>query len=123
MQPMTTVKTEEAGPAAETNPSLPMPKDVYAAVERLEQVLVRFESLVPTAEKLTLILNDQMDDALELCMRLEAVCDALSRKLFEKAIHEWVEEERQRKESLKSNRSGGGFDLEKTTDGAMKVHG
>jgi len=120
---MTTVKTEEAGPAAETYPSLPMPKDVYAAVERLEQVLVRFESLVPTAEKLALMLNNQTDDALELCMRLEAVCDALSRKLFEKAIHERVEEERQRKKSLKSNRSGGGFDIEKTPNGAMKVHG
>ncbi len=91
MRSMTAPKTEESGPAAETNPSLPTPKDVYAAVERLEQVLVRFESLVPTAEKLTLILNDQMDDALELCMRLEAVCDALSRKLFEKAIHKWVD--------------------------------
>ncbi len=91
--------------------------------ERLEQMLARFERLVPTAEKLALILNDQMDDALELCMRLEAVCDALSRKLFEKAMHKWVEEEVQRKESLKSNRSGGGFDLEKTADGAMKVHG
>ena len=91
--------------------------------ERLEQMLARFERLVPTAEKLALILNDQTDDARELCMRLAAICDALSRKLFEKAIHEWVEEERQRKESLKSNRSGGGFDLEKTADGAMKVHG
>ncbi len=91
--------------------------------ERLEQMLARVERLVPTVEKLALILNDQTDDAREVCMRLEAICDALSRKLFEKAIHEWVEEERQRNESLKSNRSGGGFDLEKTPDGAMKVHG
>lgn len=89
--------------------------------ERLEQMLARFERLVPTAEKLALMLNSQTDDAREVCMRLEAICDALSRKLFEKAIHEWVEEERQRKESLKSNRSGGGFDLKETPEGALKA--
>jgi len=105
------------------NTRLPEAKDGLVVAERLEQMLARVERFVPTVEKLALILNDQTDDAREVCMRLEAICDALSRKLFEKAIHEWVEEERQRKESLKSNRSGGGFDLEKTTDGAMKVHG
>ena len=102
---------------------LPTTQDVVVAVDQLEQIVVRLESLVPTAERLALMLNSQTDDAFELCMRLEAVCDALSRKLFEKAMHKWVEEERQRKESLKSNRSGGGFDFEKTADGAMKVHG
>ena len=73
--------------------------------ERLEQTLSRLEKLVPTAEKLALMLNDQTNDALELCMRLEAICNAFSRKMFEKAINEWVEEERQRKERLKAKRS------------------
>jgi len=121
MRPMTAPKTEKTGPAAETRPSLSMPRDVFVVAERLEQMLTRFESLVPTVEKLALMLNSQTDDAREMSMRLKAICDALSRKLFEKAIHEWVEEERQRKESLKSNRSGGGFDLKETPEGALKA--
>ena len=89
--------------------------------ERLEQTLSRLERLVPTAEKLALMLNDQTDDALELCMRLEAICNAFSRKLFEKAINDRIEEERQRKERLKAKRSGGGFELKDSPDGVLKT--
>ena len=78
-------------------------------IERFERVADRLEILLPTAEKLVVHLDAQTDDATEIIMRLESVADALSRKLFEKAINEWVDEERQLQQRLKNPITTGGF--------------
>lgn len=89
--------------------------EIENLIERLERVVDRLEFLLPTAENLVVHLNAQTDDAMEIIMRLESVADALSRKLFEKAINEWVDEERQLQQRLKNPRTTGGFNAAGTT--------
>jgi len=89
-----------------------------------EEFLKRLELLMGTAEKLALHLNAQTDDAMDLIFQLQEerrrfaiIADALSRKLFEKAITQMIDEERESQARAKSKRSGGGFDLKNGKQG------
>ena len=87
-----------------------------ADTERLELIVDRFERGLKKVTELAFHLHAQTDDAMGLIAelqeerdRLATIADALSRKLFEKAIHECVGEERELQQRLKNPRTTGGF--------------
>ncbi len=86
-----------------------------------EKFFQRNEQLVEQLERLVLHLNEQTDDAMGLIFQLQeerkrfaTIADALTRKLFEKTINEWVDEERERQRRMRNPRTTGGFQPGKT---------
>ena len=86
-----------------------------------KKFLERHERLVEQLERLVLHLNAQTDDAMGLISQLQeerkrfaTIADVLTRKLFEKAINEWVDEERERQRRMRNPRTTGGFQPGKT---------
>ena len=87
-----------------------------AGIDPLPVMIDRLERGLKKVTKLAFHLRAQTDDAMNLIFqlqeerrRLATVADALSRKLFEKAINEWVEEERELQQRLRNPRTTGGF--------------
>ncbi len=92
-----------------------------ADTERLALMIDRLERGLKKVTELAFHLRAQTDDAMNLIFqlqeerrRLATVADALSRKLFEKAINEWVEEERELQQRLRNPRTTGGFNPQGT---------
>ena len=90
-------------------------------LRRHERLTDRLERLMETNKQLALYLNAQIDDTTNLTYQLQeerrrfaTIADVLSRKLFEKAIHEWVDEERERQRRMRNPRTTGGFQPGKT---------
>ena len=87
-----------------------------ADVERLELIVDRFERGLKKVTELAFHLNAQADDAMGLIAELQEerkkfamINNAITRKLWEKAINEWVEEERTKQQRMTNPRATGGF--------------